>query len=120
MKGETLFHSLAKGNTWQREENWTPQGTVYREIELPSRIYGGIIVVLLLNGVRINKRDKRGKTPLHVAASQGTPSFIRLMIQRGAKTMKRDRMGRTVVHYAMKNRRDSISAILSKCAYPSL
>jgi hypothetical protein len=114
IKGETLFHSLAKGNTWQREENYTPQGTVYREIELPSRIYGGIIVVLLLNGVRMNQRDKKGKTPLHIAAAQGTPSFIRLLIQRGAKTKKKDRYGRTIVHYAMKNRKESIQAVLAK------
>jgi ankyrin repeat protein len=51
---------------------------VYRDVEVP-RLFVGLLLILVLRGVKINKRDKLGRTAIHIAAQQGTPGYAKCM-----------------------------------------
>ncbi|ETV87913.1 hypothetical protein H257_01321 [Aphanomyces astaci] len=63
------------------------------------------IVALLLKYaptpyVTVNRRDKIGTTPLMLAAGEGYPSIVRLLLDNGADIDDRDNEGMTALHYA--------------------
>lgn len=52
---------------------------------------------LLDSGTNVNFRDIDGRTALHIAACQGLPDVVQLLIQRGAEVDPQDCWGSTVV-----------------------
>lgn len=51
---------------------------------------------LLESGIDVNFGDIDGRTALHVAACQGRPDVVDLLLQKGAKVDPEDRWGSTV------------------------
>lgn len=51
-------------------------------------------------GGKINVRDSRGWTPLHVAAANGKTRIVALLIDKGAAVNARNNKGRTPLHLA--------------------
>ena len=49
-------------------------------------------------GADVMARDKFGMTPLHTAASRGTPATIQALLAAGSDVMARDEDGRTPLH----------------------
>lgn len=46
------------------------------------------------------RRDRAGRTPLHLAVLRGHVPLVRLLLQRGARAVAADRAGRTPLHEA--------------------
>jgi len=65
---------------------------------------------LLDQGAAINAQDEFGKTPLHFAAANSTPSVVILLLTKGADVSAADMSGKTPLHYAkMENKTDLIN-----------
>ncbi|KAK8938581.1 E3 ubiquitin-protein ligase XB3 [Platanthera zijinensis] len=52
---------------------------------------------LIDSGVDVNFKDIDGRTALHVAACQGVPGAVELLLERGAMVDMEDRWGSTVI-----------------------
>ncbi len=62
--------------------------------------------LLLDRGARVEAVDSRGRTPLHLAAGNGSaPVFVELLLERGADLEALDAAGRTPLARAVYNRR---------------
>jgi len=59
-----------------------------------------VLLLLLESGSSLSISDRRGRTPLHVAANRGT--VIHYLLQRGADPRARDLKGSTPLHRAAK------------------
>ena len=58
-----------------------------------------IIELCLRKGAKINKRNKQGKTPLHLACAH--PKIAKLLIKKGANMSVKDRNGENAVFSAV-------------------
>lgn len=81
-----------------------PAGDVPDEIDANIRLMYAVnegdpagIRELLDSGVDVNFRDIDGRTALHVAACQGRPDAVELLLTKGAKVDPEDRWGSTVI-----------------------
>ena len=63
-----------------------------------QRYANTVIPVLLANGADIHKKDKKGQTPLHVAAHTVNPHAIPLLLAAGAQVNDRDNKNQTPLH----------------------
>jgi len=67
---------VALGNTWKGEKHLVQtgeEGTIEG-----AAVFSGLVLFLLLYNLKINQRDKYGRTVLHIAAFQGTESYVRI------------------------------------------
>jgi uncharacterized protein len=55
----------------------------------------------LAQGLDLNRKNGRGETPLHGAASRGADSVVSYLVQQGARTDERTSQGLTTLDYAM-------------------
>lgn len=60
-----------------------------------------IVSLLLEKGASINRKAKRGDTPLHCAAAVGNITVIRELLDKGAEKDEKDDAGSTPLHYAI-------------------
>ncbi|XP_007472289.1 PREDICTED: LOW QUALITY PROTEIN: ankyrin repeat domain 65 [Lipotes vexillifer] len=60
----------------------------------------GLVTQLLRQGASPPRRDRAGRTPLHLAVLRGHVPLVRLLLQRGARAAAADRVGRTPLHEA--------------------
>lgn len=58
------------------------------------------VKLLLENGAGLNIADKKGQTPLHVAAQKGQTDYVRLLMQKGAKIDVKDKQDKTALKVA--------------------
>jgi len=103
-----------------------------------AAVFSGLVLFLLLYRVKMNKRDKYGRTVAHIAAYQGTESydftlfpfsfrltfpflcrFFRMLVMRGAQPNLIDGYGRNILHYAVYNKIETMKACLEKYANSS-
>ncbi|KAK3390249.1 ankyrin repeat-containing domain protein [Podospora didyma] len=55
---------------------------------------------LIANGADVNGLDENGRTPLLLAAAQGSPEVVRVLLRHGALVTARSGRSGTVLHYA--------------------
>ena len=67
---------------------------------------------LKINGDDVNIADYDKRTPLHVAASRGHESMVRLLLKEGASTEARDRWNMTPADEAINHRYNSVADLL--------
>jgi ankyrin repeat protein len=68
---------------------------------------------LLAAGASIEACNRRGRTPLATAATDGEEKIVRLLLDRGAEVNSRDYSGRAVLHAAnMHHRKAAIAQLL--------
>eukprot|EP00854_Cymbomonas_tetramitiformis_P010253 gene10253-12127_t len=68
---------------------------------------------LLLSGAEVNKRDKRGRTPLHYAVEQGKTETARVLLRNGADVGALFDGGTTALHLAARDGyREMVSLLL--------
>jgi ankyrin repeat protein len=63
----------------------------------------GVLRMLVKAGARVNVRDSRGFTPLHLQARYGEASAVEVLLQNGADVNARDARGRTPIEVAEEN-----------------
>ena len=67
---------------------------------------------MIERGVNLNSENRRGITPLIIAASQGRNEIVRILLQRKADSTRRDYTGRTALMWAEWSRKPQIVKIL--------
>ena len=74
--------------------------------------------LLLDRGARVDAADSRGRTPLHLAAGNGSaPAFVELLLERGADLEALDADGRSPLARAVYNRRqEKVDLLLERGA----
>lgn len=60
-----------------------------------------MVQLLIDSGARVNDRNKRGHTPLMMAAARGLMDIVRVLIENGAEVTGRDPRGHTALMMAM-------------------
>ena len=58
----------------------------------------------LTDGVGVNAKAERGRTPLHFAAHVGHKEIVELLIANGADVNAKDKDGETPLNWAIKNK----------------
>ena len=76
----------------------------------------GTIRVLIDAGADINAANKRGWTPLHLAASAGLEEAVEVLLARGADTDCQDLRGRTPLHLAVSHGAEITRMLIEKGA----
>lgn len=78
-------------------------------------------VISMTNGSSLTyARNLAGKTPLHVAASQGSLRFIQMLLQYGVDVNESDELGQTALVYAINgNKVEAVKYLLQESASPS-
>ena len=66
-----------------------------------------VMEALLTNGADPKKKNKDGKTALHIVAEQRHDSVIPLLISHGADANQKDKKGKTPLHLAAEQRHDA-------------
>jgi ankyrin repeat protein len=66
----------------------------------------------LHHGTDINRPDREGDTPLHVAVERGRPLISRLLVEQGARIDARNRAGRTALELAVLGGKIQIAEML--------
>ncbi|RMJ14709.1 hypothetical protein CDV36_005607 [Fusarium kuroshium] len=94
-------------------------------IPLAAIAASSTVQLLLGNGAQesINLADRRGKTPLHLAATAGSDLTVRLLLEKGAQESINlaDRRGKTPLYLAARGCRDStVQLLLRKGAQESI
>lgn len=57
---------------------------------------------LVKNGAKVDARNAKGQTPLHLASTKILPETIRYLINHGAQLTAIDKRGKTILHFAAK------------------
>ncbi|KAJ9644083.1 hypothetical protein H2199_003951 [Coniosporium tulheliwenetii] len=60
----------------------------------------------------VNKKDSRGRTALHWAASRGNEVMVRLLLEEGADLHAKDEDGRTALHEAARSGKEAVVRLL--------
>ncbi len=60
-----------------------------------------IVMVLIMDGAKVNVTDERGWTPLHFAAMKGRVENAKILIKNSAEVNAKDRLGKTPLHWAV-------------------
>lgn len=68
--------------------------------------------VLLEHGAKVNLEDKKGRTPLHRAAVNGTVELMHVLLEHGANAGAEDGEGRSPLHLAVHYRSVEIVRVL--------
>ena len=68
--------------------------------------------MLLKKGARIDTKNRRGITPLMIAASQGRNEIVQILLKGKADATWRDYTGRTALMWAEWNRKTNVVNIL--------
>ncbi len=55
---------------------------------------------LINQGAKIDKADREGRQPIHIAAKKGHIGLVRHLVSKGASLRAKDNQGKTVAHYA--------------------
>jgi len=71
-----------------------------------------IILIFLVAGEDVNKRDELGRTPLMYAARDGNLEKVKQLLKRGADVNLQDNNGRTALRYATAFGYEEIIALL--------
>ena len=72
---------------------------------------------LIAKGADVNERNKRGATPLHMAAEYGSTDVIRILLEAGANPGARDKNGLTPLHRAVLNNRSGATRLLLEAGF---
>ena len=108
-EGETALHRAASNKNpavaallIDRGANIEAQDSDITPLHMAAFSENPDVVALLIDrGADINARDKRGNTPLHLAASNyKNLAVVALLIERGADINARDNRGWTPLHWA--------------------
>ena len=84
---------------------------LYEAARLPE--VPGLIAVLLAAGADANYRTPSGRSPLHAAADDGSPSTIAALVAGGAEVDEQDGSGRTPLHLAIEAKQPAnVTALL--------
>lgn len=57
-------------------------------------------MLLKTSGIAVDPRNRKGETPLHLAAQEGDPDSMQLLLDSGADPEARDDHGNTILHHA--------------------
>ena len=76
----------------------------------------GVAEVLERNADLVNYRDKKGRTPLHEACTQGDTKTVRVLLRFGADVDAKDKADQTPLDRATNHRQHAVTKILEKHA----
>ena len=62
------------------------------------------VMKLLEKGAELDSEDRRGQTPLSLAAEKGHEAEVKLLLEKGAELDSKDRRGRTPLSWVAKRR----------------
>lgn len=72
-----------------------------------------VVRSLLDKSSNVARRDRCGKTPLHVAAKNGRAEAVKLLVESGADVSPKDNSGKAPLHYAAEAGRPAVVKILA-------
>ena len=67
---------------------------------------------LVAQGINLNISDYDGRTPLHLAASEGHLEVVKYLVNKGVDITPKDRWGNTALADAILNKQDHIALYL--------
>lgn len=89
---------LAAGADLEANDNFSGETPLHQAAQSYLDEAPAVIIALLNAGADVMAQMKYGSTPLHKAASGGTPEIIKALIAAGADIMARDDNGSTPLH----------------------
>lgn len=119
-KGQTALH-LATGvnmSDHPMAKGLSTNGDTVEAYHSAMTRYLLLVQLLLDNGARVNEKDGKGQTPLHLASSVWTrdASVVELLVNHGAQSFAIDDAGRTALDHATVNRHfKAVEFFLTKC-----
>jgi ankyrin repeat protein len=93
------------------EDEMTPLFWPLRNPNVKDR-HGSVLRLLLEHGADINAQCSSGRTPLHLASSQGALEVVRLLLEHGAVVEAKNNDGNTALQAAAKYGNDEVVKLL--------